>query len=119
MDQIKIETMESAATSKKSVINQMSTHVWNLFAKTNLFALCCVGAFLSLVGIAAAKSQLIFFLIKNKMAIIISCALKYIEIKHQIPRSFFFSRYYVQHRKHSTVEFVFRNGLLAALIFYA
>lgn len=52
MDPIKMETMESAsASNKKSVINQMSTHVWNLFAKTNLFALCCVGAFLSLVRI--------------------------------------------------------------------
>lgn len=52
MDPVKMETMESAASNKKSVINQMSTHVWNLFAKTNLFALCCVGAFLSLVRIS-------------------------------------------------------------------
>lgn len=51
MDQIKVESMESANAAKKSVINQMSTHVWNLFAKTNLFALCCVGAFLSLVSV--------------------------------------------------------------------
>lgn len=51
MDPMKMETMESSSSNKKSVINQMSTHVWNLFAKTNLFALCCVGAFLSLVRI--------------------------------------------------------------------
>lgn len=49
MDPVKMETMESASRAKKTVVNQMSTHVWNLFAKTNLFALCCVGAFLSLV----------------------------------------------------------------------
>lgn len=56
MDPVKMETMDSASTTKKSSINQMSTHVWNLFAKTNLFALCCVGAFLSLVTYLGAFS---------------------------------------------------------------
>lgn len=49
MEPIKMETMDSSSTTKKSVVNQMTTHVWNLFAKTNLFALCCIAAFLSLV----------------------------------------------------------------------
>lgn len=62
MDPVKMETMESAASNKKSVINQMSTHVWNLFAKTNLFALCCVGAFLSLVRISFETIFVLFML---------------------------------------------------------
>lgn len=69
MDPVKMETMESATSNKKSVINQMSTHVWNLFAKTNLFALCCVGAFLSLVRSTSIIWIDLFLLISDKKMI--------------------------------------------------
>lgn len=92
MDQIKVETMESANAAQKSVINQMSTHVWNLFAKTNLFALCCVGAFLSLVSIISSlkytfKTFAIYiFLLHQKITIII-----FVAINKKFNFFFFFS----------------------------
>lgn len=67
-----MESMESAtqAAGKKSVINQMSTHIWNLFAKTNLFALCCVGAFLSLVCIHICFFSHIFLFFASRSSIL-------------------------------------------------
>lgn len=46
-----METIDMGSETKNSMVNHISSHVWNLFAKTNLFALCCIGAFLSLVSV--------------------------------------------------------------------
>lgn len=44
-----METNKSES-SEKSLLDCFDTNVWQIFSKTNLFACCCIAAFLSLVS---------------------------------------------------------------------